>query len=79
VFYDEYISRRLNVKASEMKEVKIFKDVNYFWPKMTHVKLVNINVLMESILSSQNQQEDGVLNIVDKLKLIYEKVFSNKV
>jgi hypothetical protein len=79
VFYDEFLSRRLCVKASKMKEVKIFKDADYFWPKMTHVKLVNINMLIESILSSQNQQEDGVLNIVDKIKLIYEKIFTNKV
>jgi len=45
---------------------------------MTHVKLVDINVLMESILSSQNPQEND-LNMVDKLKFIYEKMFSNKV
>ena len=53
-------------------------NANKNWPKMTHVKLVDINVLMESILSSQNPQEND-LNMVDKLKFIYEKMFSNKV
>lgn len=74
VFYDEYISRRLRVKRDQS-----VKNVNneVFYPKMIHVKLVNINILMECILSCSGNKEENVLKAVKQIQLIYNQFYSN--